>query len=103
MRITVAGDMGDEEVIADEVVISNGGEQFAVHRSIGTSPRGKFSVTHVDTGFAIAHADTIDGAVTAAREIWESKTPQERTSALTYAVAARQARDYALAQQGAIQ
>jgi hypothetical protein len=104
MRIIVAGDLGDEEVIADAVDISGCGEKFAVHRAIGTNPRGKFSVTHVDTGFAIAHADTIDDAIAAARDIWESKTPQERTSALAYAIAARQAHDYArVHQQGAIQ
>ena len=104
MRIMVAGEVADEEVIADEVDISSSGEQFVVHRSIGTEPRGKFSVTHVDTGFAIAHGETIDDAVVAARDIWASNTPQERISAISYAIAARQARDYAHThQQGATQ
>jgi len=94
MRITVSGTQCEEEVIAEPFTIDGTGENFAVHRAIGTDAidKGLFAATHVDTGFAIARGDTIDETIAAARNAWLSKTPAEIEAALTQARAIRTAR-----------
>lgn len=85
MRLVVAGDDANEEVIAEEIEITGSGERFAVHRSIGTHARGLWSVSHIDTGFAVDHGNSIDDAIAAARDTWTKATPAQREAALTYA------------------
>jgi hypothetical protein len=93
MRLTVAGDFCNEEMVAQAVSISTDGERFAVHPAIGISPKGAYTVSHVDTGFAIAHGTTVNDAIEMARKTWEKATPGERIAAKTRAIAVLQARE----------
>ena len=80
MRIMLAGDHHDEEVIAEPFAIAGSEEQFAVHRALECDlDAGKplWAATHVETGFAIARGDSIDETITSARMIWQSKTPEQ--------------------------
>lgn len=94
MRIIVSGDRADEEVIAESFTIEGSDEQFAVHHALGADAveRGRFAATHVDTGFAIARADTIDGAIEAGRAAWAARTPEQVKAALIRACAIRTTR-----------
>jgi len=94
MRLTIAGNVGDELVIAEPFEVEGSDEQFAVHPAIGDDGyRGRWVATHVGTGFAIGRADTIDGAMEAGRKAWAEATPAQIIAAKTRAIAALQARD----------
>lgn len=96
MRIMITGDHHDEEVIAEPFAIAGSDEQFAVHRAIDCDiDDGKpaWSATHVATGFAVAHGDSIDETITRARMVWQSKTPQEIELAKARAILWRQSRE----------
>jgi len=101
MRLLIAGNAFDEEVIGEPFDVEGSDERFAVHPAIASdSYRGKWVATHVDTGFAIGRADTIDGAIEAGRKAWAAATPEEIIAAKTRAIAVLQARDI---QSGSIQ
>jgi hypothetical protein len=90
MRIKIAGNVCDEEVIAEPFDIEGVDEKFAVHCAFaGDEYRGRWVATHV----AIGHADTIDGAIEAGRKAWAAATPEQITAAKTRAIAVLQARD----------
>lgn len=80
MRIMLAGNYHDEEVIAEPFAIAGSEEQFAVHRALDSdldAGRPLWTATHVETGFAIARGESIDEAITQARMVWQSKTPEQ--------------------------
>ena len=86
MRITIRGITGPMEVVAEQFSITGCGEGFAVHMTApGNFARGDkdFSATHIDTGLRIAQGDTLDDCITAARIIWQSKTPEEIADAIS--------------------
>jgi hypothetical protein len=88
MRFLIATSSHREEVIGEPVLIEQvPDEQFAVHRThIGASSFTPYwTVTHVETGFAAAHGDTIDFAIKLARDRFATKTPKEIKVALTKA------------------
>lgn len=90
----IACDSRDEEVIAEPFEIAGTDERFAVHPAIkGDEWRGAWTATHIDTGFSIGRADTIDGAIDAGRKAWAAATPDQIAAAKTRAIAALQARD----------
>ena len=86
MRITIEGNVGPCEVIAEPFSIEGSEESFAVHqtlpRQVIEMEAKPFTATHVDTGFAIARGDTIDEAIAAAKEVWASKTPEQISAAI---------------------
>jgi hypothetical protein len=66
----------DQEVIGDAVELPNTeGEVFAVHYN----PLGPctYTVSHVETGMAIAHGDDIDFVIDNAQKYMSKKTPSE--------------------------
>jgi hypothetical protein len=88
MRFLIATNKHREEVIGEPFVIDQvPDEVFAVHRThIGENGFLPYwTVTHVETGFAAAHGDTIDFAIQQAREKFASKTPEQIAEALTKA------------------
>lgn len=98
MRIMLAGDFCDEEVIAEPFAIAGSDEQFAVHRALDCDlDDGKplWAATHVETGFAIARGDTIDGTIERACAIWQSKTPEQLEQAKATARLRKATRDAA--------
>jgi hypothetical protein len=69
-----------EEVIGEPITIDQvPGETFAVHRTnIGApSTMPYWTVTHVETGFAVSHGDTIDYAIRLARDSFATRDPEE--------------------------
>lgn len=85
MRFLIATSSHREEVIGEPVVIDQvPNELFAVHRTHIGAPSFMpyWTVTHVETGFAASHGDTIDFAIKLARIKFDSKTPEEISAAL---------------------
>lgn len=86
MRITITGPTGPMEIVAERFGIAGtGADEFAVHSTApGNLERGDkiFSATHIGSGLRIAQGDTLDDCITAARMIWQSKTPQEIEDAI---------------------
>ena len=79
MRFLVSCKDYREEVIGEPVAIDQvPGEIFAVHRTnIGApSTMPYWTVTHVETGFAVSHGDTIDFAIQQARDRFAAATPE---------------------------
>ena len=88
MRFLIQTESHCEEVIGEPVVIEQLPEEvFAVHRThVGASGLMPYwTVSHVETGFAASHGDTIDFAIKLARDKFASKTPAEIRSALATA------------------
>jgi hypothetical protein len=78
MRFLVSCKEYREEVIGEPVTIDQvPDEAFAVHRTNIGSPSTMpyWTVTHVDTGFAVSHGDTIDFAIQQARDRFEAAGP----------------------------
>jgi hypothetical protein len=98
MRIMIAGDIRDEEVIAEPFEIEGSSDQFAVHRAIQAdveAGKGPWTATHVGTGFAIARGYSVDEAIEKARAAWKSKTPEQIEQAKASARQRRAMRDAA--------
>lgn len=88
MRFLIAGSDYREEVIGEPLVIEQAPEEtFAVHRThIGApSTMPYWTVTHVETGFAASHGDTIDFAIKQAQDRFAAKTPEEIAGAFAKA------------------
>lgn len=78
MRIIIVANDRNEEVIAEPFEIEGSSEKFAVHRALRADQyRGDYVATHVETSFAVSRADTIDGAIAAARRNWLAATPEQ--------------------------
>lgn len=96
MRIMLAGDHHDEEVIAEPFAIEGTDEKFAVHRALDAdldAGRPDWSATHIETGFAVGRGYTIDEAIESARAAWLSKTPEQNEQAKATARQRKAARD----------
>ena len=88
MRLIIVAHDRNEEVIAEPFEIEGTSENFAVHRALhGDAYRGNWVATHVETSFAVGRADSVSGAIQAAREAWTAATPEERADRLTAAKA----------------
>ena len=95
MRITITGETGPMEVVAEKFGIAGAGNEFAVHTTMaGNLEHGdkQFSATHIATGMRIAQGDTLDSCITAARMVWQSKTPEELKAAISRAMALKNER-----------
>jgi hypothetical protein len=78
VRLMAAGDQCDEEVIGEPFSIEGVEERFAVHASLRSDHWiAPWTASHVDSGFAVARGDTIDGAIAAARKRW-AEMPADR-------------------------
>jgi hypothetical protein len=96
MRIKLAGNVHDQETIAEPFSIDGSSETFAVHRALDADVEaGKepWAATHVETGFLIARGDSIDAAISNARQVWLSKSPEDIQEAKARAELVRGARD----------
>lgn len=88
MRLTIVARDRNEEVIAEPFAIRGTVEKFAVHHALSEDVLfGAWVATHIDTGFAVARANTIDGAIESARHAWNAITPEQLADRL---VAARE-------------
>lgn len=79
MRFLVACKEYREEVIGEPITIDQvPDEAFAVHRTnIGApSTMPYWTVSHVETGFAVSHGDTIDFAIQQARDRFAAAGPE---------------------------
>lgn len=93
MRITFSAPDRNLEVIAESFEIDGSDEKFAVHPALpGDEHRGRFVATHIDTGYAIGRAATIDGAIKAGCKAWVAASPQKIIDAKARAAAALRAR-----------
>lgn len=81
MRMIICGSMEDREVIGLPFEIEGSTEKFAVHASLSGS-KGEWSATHIETGFAFAHGDTIDETIAKARQRWAGGTPDQHQEAI---------------------
>jgi acyl-CoA reductase-like NAD-dependent aldehyde dehydrogenase len=95
MRIVLAGLAGDVEVVAEPFEIEGSREEFGVHPTLKLDvlEHGKWTASHVETGFRVASGDTIDAAISAARETWASMDPKYRAARLRRAIEIRHARE----------
>jgi len=93
MRLNISTTQGEMLVLAEAFEIEGSGARFAVHRPVGIDFEvwGEWVATHVETGFNFAGGSTIEEAIEAAREIWSSRTPEQRAVAIAKATEIRQA------------
>jgi hypothetical protein len=79
MRFLVSCKDYREEVIGEPIAIDQvPNEAFAVHRTTIGSPSTMpyWTVTHVETGFAVSSGDTIDFAIQQARDRFSAAGPE---------------------------
>lgn len=93
MRLILVASNRNVEVIAEAFEIAGTEEKFAVHHALPADEwLGSWVATHIETSFAVGRAETIDGAIEAARTKWAAATPDLIAAKLAEAHAERQRR-----------
>ena len=92
MKALVQGNQTAQEVTYEAFTIDGCADEFGAHRALpGCIYAGKpaFSATHLASGFSIGRGDTLEAAIADGRRQWESKTPEQRHTAISRAMGLR--------------